>query len=202
MDITVYLRCLRTTTGSGGSGPHAHQLPMAWRPTGQGGYFSNLQRGRDPGRRVSCDDRANGNRYQDYKAMVGAFWINDPATCGSSAWTRVPSSVPTSSGGTAAGTPGSTWTHCVGPVPASRSRRFPGSTTSSPIPANHGEIVAMTLASRIRVAAAIGALVAPLALVAASTSPRGRRHPKPEARMVLYGSSTVKLSDASLDTGR
>ena len=79
VDITVYLRCLRTTTGSGGSGPHAHQLPMAWRPTGQGGYFSNLNVVGTQERRVNCDDGANGNRYQDYKAMVGAFWINDPS---------------------------------------------------------------------------------------------------------------------------
>lgn len=59
----------------------------------------------------------------------------------------------------------------------------------------------MTLASRIRVAAAIGALVAPLALVAASTSPADAGTPKHKHEMVLYKvESTVKLSDASLDT--
>lgn len=79
VDITVYLRCLRVKTGSGGNGPHAHNLQYAWRPNGYGGYHDFLSVVGTQERRINCDDGTNGARYQDYKAMVGAFWIDDPS---------------------------------------------------------------------------------------------------------------------------
>jgi len=78
VDMTVYIRCLRFTTGPGGNGPHAHQIPMTWRPNGYGGVFHNLNVHGTQERRLNCDDPPNASFYQDYKAMVGAFWIDDP----------------------------------------------------------------------------------------------------------------------------
>lgn len=78
-DINVAFRCLsdRVLTNLG----HRHQLPMKWRPNADPfwGYddhtwFNGIQE-----KRLSCDDGVNGSAYQDYKAMVGAFWIFDPA---------------------------------------------------------------------------------------------------------------------------
>jgi hypothetical protein len=78
VDISVYIRCLRTTTSASGNGPHAHELPMTWRSNGYGGVYNHLNVTGTQERRLNCDDGANGNFYQDYKAMVGAFWIDDP----------------------------------------------------------------------------------------------------------------------------
>jgi hypothetical protein len=76
--VTLYLRCLQIKTSAAGSGPHAHNLQYAWRPNGYAGYHDFLNVVGTQERRINCDDGANGNFYQDYKAMVGAFWITDP----------------------------------------------------------------------------------------------------------------------------
>lgn len=78
VDVNLYLRCLQTTTGAAGNGPHAHALPFAWRPNGFSGYNTTLDVNGTQERRINCDDGVDGAQYQNYKAVVGAFWINDP----------------------------------------------------------------------------------------------------------------------------
>ena len=78
VDVTVYLRCLQIEVDAQGSGPHAHNLLWAWRPNGYNGDHQFLNVNGMQERRINCDDGANGNLYQDYKAAVGAFWIADP----------------------------------------------------------------------------------------------------------------------------
>ena len=78
VDVNVYLRCLSIKTGPGGAGGHVHNLLWAWRPNGYAGDHQFLNVNGTQERRINCDDGANGSYYQDYKAMVGAFWINDP----------------------------------------------------------------------------------------------------------------------------
>ncbi|WP_395690276.1 hypothetical protein [Nocardioides sp.] len=77
VDVDLYLRCLQVKTSANGSGPHAHNLLWAFRP-GFNGDDQYLSGSGMQERRLNCDDNPNGNRYQDYKAMVGAFWIQDP----------------------------------------------------------------------------------------------------------------------------
>lgn len=77
-EVTVYLSCLQIKTGPGGNGPHAHNLQWAWRPNGFAGDHQSLDVVGTQERRINCDDGADGKFFQDYKAMVGAFWINDP----------------------------------------------------------------------------------------------------------------------------
>ncbi len=78
VDVTLYLRCLQIKTSAAGSGPHAHNLQWSWRPNGYAGFHDALNVLGTQERRVNCDDGANGSFYQDYKAAVGAFWIDDP----------------------------------------------------------------------------------------------------------------------------
>jgi hypothetical protein len=75
VDATFYLRCLRTTVGT--SAGHSHQLPMTWRPDWNG-TVRNLTFLKTQEVRLNCDDGLNGSDFSMYKAMVGAFWINDP----------------------------------------------------------------------------------------------------------------------------
>lgn len=76
-DLDVYLRCLRKTVdlqyGPGASKPHKHKIPMVFR------YYDTTvsPHNRSVERRFDCDQGA-GN-YHNYKAMVGAFAIVDPA---------------------------------------------------------------------------------------------------------------------------
>lgn len=78
IDITVSLRCLRTTTSASGSGPHAHEIPMEYRPDYVNGKQELLNVVRTQERRLNCDDGLNGQNYQNYKGMVAGFWITDP----------------------------------------------------------------------------------------------------------------------------
>ena len=75
-NISVFLKCLRTKVGGAGNGPHSHELPATWRPFGSGGWLQHLDVHGAQERRLNCDDGSNGKLYQDYKAMVGAFWID------------------------------------------------------------------------------------------------------------------------------
>lgn len=78
--VTLYLRCLRDVVHNAGSPSHSHKLPMMWRTNNSHPYngvvTSHLTSGISE-QRLSCDDGSNGAFYQDYKAMVGAFWLND-----------------------------------------------------------------------------------------------------------------------------
>jgi hypothetical protein len=74
--VRLSFKCLRLTTGAANG--HAHQIPRTWRPNGYGGVFHNISPMGFKELRVNCDDGHNGAWYQDYKAMVGAWWINDP----------------------------------------------------------------------------------------------------------------------------
>jgi hypothetical protein len=76
VDINFTLRCIRFTTGAASG--HAHQVPMTWRPNGYGGTIRNLTFIKTQEVRLNCDDSPFGADFQLYKAMVGAFWINDP----------------------------------------------------------------------------------------------------------------------------
>ena len=76
VDVNLTLRCLRTTTGAAKG--HAHQVPMSWRPHGYAGVLHNLIVNKTQEIRLNCDDHPNGSAFQLYKAMVGAFWINNP----------------------------------------------------------------------------------------------------------------------------
>lgn len=76
VDIRFTHRCIRFTTGAANG--HAHQVPMTWRPAGYGGDFRTLVVNKTQEIRLNCDDGPNGQNFQLYKAMVGAFWINDP----------------------------------------------------------------------------------------------------------------------------
>ncbi|GAB3198589.1 hypothetical protein GCM10027062_13110 [Nocardioides hungaricus] len=78
VNIDVYFRCLSTKVLPAGSGPHSHQLFTEWRPYGYAGRLDNLSVVRTQERRLNCDDGSDGRYYQNYKLMVGAFWINDP----------------------------------------------------------------------------------------------------------------------------
>jgi hypothetical protein len=79
-DPNVYVRlsfkCLRLTTGAANG--HAHQIPRTWRSNGTNGVFHNIAPMGFEEIRVNCDDGPDGAHFQDYKAMVGAWWINDP----------------------------------------------------------------------------------------------------------------------------
>lgn len=74
-NLTLYLRCLRTTVGEANG--HSHLLPMTWRPDGNGS-LRNLTFIKTQEVRLNCDDGPDGAAFQLYKAMVGAFWIYDP----------------------------------------------------------------------------------------------------------------------------
>lgn len=76
VDVTLYIRCLRTTPGTASG--HTHKIPMEWRPHGHAGDPRNLTFIKTQEIRLNCDDGPNGAFYQNYKAMVGAFWIDDP----------------------------------------------------------------------------------------------------------------------------
>lgn len=76
VDINFTVRCLRFTTGAANG--HAHQVPMTWRPNGYAGDFRTLIVNKTQEIRLNCDDHPNGQNFQLYKAMVGAFWINNP----------------------------------------------------------------------------------------------------------------------------
>jgi hypothetical protein len=79
VDVDVAVRCLSTRLLAGGPNPvHTHQLPMTWRPNGYSGYLDPLNVVGRQERRINCDDGFNGASFQDYKAMVGSFWIADP----------------------------------------------------------------------------------------------------------------------------
>lgn len=78
VDVRVYLRCLSVKVGAAGNGPHSHELFMTWRPHGYSGVLDHLDVFKTQERRLNCDDGHDGARYQNYKLMVGAFWINDP----------------------------------------------------------------------------------------------------------------------------
>ena len=79
--IDVAFRCLATEVSPyGAPKKHTHKLPMTWRPNADsGGYYQHIGHGWNE-YQYSCDDDSNhdGAFYQDYKAMVGAFWIHDP----------------------------------------------------------------------------------------------------------------------------
>ncbi|WP_395658583.1 hypothetical protein [Nocardioides sp.] len=77
-NISVYLRCLTIKTGPGGAGGHVHNLLWAWRPNGSFLDHQFFDRVGVQERRINCDDGNNGAMYQDYKAMVGAFWSSNP----------------------------------------------------------------------------------------------------------------------------
>lgn len=79
-DLDVYVRCLRKKVssefGPGASKKHTHQIPMTFRP-GLGGFSTTVApQDRSVERRFDCDQGAGD--YHNYKAMVGAFWIEDP----------------------------------------------------------------------------------------------------------------------------
>ncbi len=76
-DLDVAFRCLsnRVLAATG----HRHELMMKWRPNADPywGFDDHTWSNGIQEKRLSCDDGANGSAYQDYKAMVGAFWIYD-----------------------------------------------------------------------------------------------------------------------------
>ncbi|WP_395658585.1 hypothetical protein [Nocardioides sp.] len=78
VNVDLTLRCLKVRTGPGGAGGHVHNLLWAWRPNGYDGDHQFLNVVGTQERRISCDDGSDGRLFQDYKAMVGAFWTNDP----------------------------------------------------------------------------------------------------------------------------
>jgi hypothetical protein len=75
-DIDVTYRCLSGYVAN--SAGHRHQLPMTWRPYGYNAYETHLSTYGIQERRLSCDDGPYGEQFQDYKAMVGAFWTHNP----------------------------------------------------------------------------------------------------------------------------
>jgi hypothetical protein len=79
-ELNVYLRCLRKKVdsefGPGASKKHTHKVPMVYRPNLAGFATDVSPAHRSVERRFDCDQGA-GN-YSSYKAMVGAFWIDDP----------------------------------------------------------------------------------------------------------------------------
>lgn len=78
--LEVYVRCLsKRVSEEFGSGAfkHTHKLPMVFRPGYGGGPLVGVSPHQTPvERRYDCD-QGNGD-YHAYKAMVGAFHINDP----------------------------------------------------------------------------------------------------------------------------
>ena len=77
LDVTTTLRCLDFATTQGGAGSHVHKLFSAFRPVGSAGDHQYLDVSGMQERRINCDDGADGKYFSDYKAMVGAFWIDD-----------------------------------------------------------------------------------------------------------------------------
>lgn len=78
--VNLYLRCIKGYVWNGGSPSHSHQLPMKWRTNTGNQYFGYDDYTPEDGiqeNRLSCDDGHDGAFYQDYKAMVGAFWLYD-----------------------------------------------------------------------------------------------------------------------------
>jgi hypothetical protein len=79
-ELNVYLRCLRKKVdsefGPGAPKKHTHKIPMVYRPNLAGFATDVSPAHRSVERRFDCDQGA-GN-YSSYKAMVGAFWVDDP----------------------------------------------------------------------------------------------------------------------------
>lgn len=75
--VDLSFRCLATEVVPYGAGKkHTHKLPMMWRPNSDsGGHYEHVDHGWNE-YRYSCDDGHDGAFFQDYKAMVGAFWIH------------------------------------------------------------------------------------------------------------------------------
>lgn len=78
-EVRFYLRCLNQKVFNGGPGvQHSHRIPIEWRPNPANvGSVQNVGPHRFGERRINCDDNPNGAFYQNYKAMVGGFWIYD-----------------------------------------------------------------------------------------------------------------------------
>lgn len=76
-DVDVAFRCLSSKVSPFGAPPHTHQIPMGWRPNGYAGWADHLVDLGIQEKQLSCDDGANGSFFQDYKAAVGAFWIDN-----------------------------------------------------------------------------------------------------------------------------
>lgn len=79
--LTVYVRCMSKRVaaefGHGASKKHTHKVPMVFRPHYNGGpQVSVGPKLTSVERRYDCDQ--NDGRYHAYKAMIGAFHINDP----------------------------------------------------------------------------------------------------------------------------
>lgn len=83
--LNVGYRCLRGYVGNTNfGGNHSHQLPIAFKP----GYNNDFRHGNpywanylnfgSQEKQFSCDDGYNGSKYQDYKAMVGGWYIWNP----------------------------------------------------------------------------------------------------------------------------
>ncbi len=76
VDVSLYLKCLQIKTGAASG--HAHNLQWAWRPNGYAGFHGGFGVAGTREVRLNCDDSPNGAAYQDYKAAVGAFWLDNP----------------------------------------------------------------------------------------------------------------------------
>ncbi len=77
-DARFYLRCISDRVLTAAPGPHTHRIPMTWRPNGVAGHLQSAGPfNGEVERRINCDDGLNGAHYQNYKAMVGGFWIHD-----------------------------------------------------------------------------------------------------------------------------
>jgi hypothetical protein len=75
--VKVGFRCLKTKVANAGSKSHSHQLIRSWRP--QTTPFTDFYLGLGTQEKQhSCDAGADGSKFQDYKAMVGGFYIFDP----------------------------------------------------------------------------------------------------------------------------
>ena len=77
-DLVLSQRCLQVKTAAGGNGPHAHNLLNARRPAGDAWVGESLTSGPQEVR-ISCDDGVDGKRYQDYKAMMATFYLDNPS---------------------------------------------------------------------------------------------------------------------------
>lgn len=75
--LFVGFRCLRTYVAN--KRGHSHKLPVAFKPGPSGNpYEANYLSHGTQEKRYSCDDGPNGNKYQNYKAMVAGWYIFNP----------------------------------------------------------------------------------------------------------------------------